>query len=684
MIVGGIMRICIHVIAWLLIIGLSFDSLAQTDIRKCTVKTAIGSVKIRRGSTVNWVDAKTGMVLRERDAIRTFMESEAVLETDDGSTFKAGENTTVEMSVFFSKGEQQNTKIRILNGSLMSNVKKMLSSRSTFEFETPTVTAAIRGTIVGLEVSKEKTEVRVYEGSVAVSGSNSKIPVMLKENQMVSVARGQKKIVVQKIDSVDNSPGAKRLRDTLPEDTSDIDKDTVSTGAAGATVNTALILASPTDGQLVMRPVVAVNGKVGPGTDVLINGIRQLTGTDGAFSSQVGIPDTPGDHVVEIEIIQNGKSQKVIRTVRYKPQLVLTVKSPVDKQVFTKTIIPVSGKVTPGAEVLVNSMKVLVLSDGSFNGSAAIPNEEADVVIEIDATLDENQIRESRTIVYKPEYRFAVLSPSDKDVVTTTQIQVRGEVQPVSSEITVNGKPVSVAPNGTFTGMVQIPDEEGPVTLEFDVTSSGVSRSESRTIVYKRLPDMIVPVVQGLFPDKPLSGSVTFTVVDRTVDEKITFTYEIDGSVTSETGLPNSPFTVPIENGTHTYVVYAKDNAGNVSAKLTKTITYLSTSNWVITMRKPAGVEYIDIPPSAPDLTHSPRYTVELSIDNLPDDDMNLIRAVSITNQTTGATLLTQTFTSNTVERDFELSPRTANVFLIEATDINGVKKTQTVQVILR
>ena|GEM_PF-1070427 len=678
------MRICIHVIAWLLIIGLSFDSLAQTDIRKCTVKTAIGSVKIRRGSTVNWVDAKTGMVLRERDAIRTFMESEAVLETDDGSTFKAGENTTVEMSVFFSKGEQQNTKIRILNGSLMSNVKKMLSSRSTFEFETPTVTAAIRGTIVGLEVSKEKTEVRVYEGSVAVSGSNSKIPVMLKENQMVSVARGQKKIVVQKIDSVDNSPGAKRLRDTLPEDTSDIDKDTVSTGAAGATVNTALILASPTDGQLVMRPVVAVNGKVGPGTDVLINGIRQLTGTDGAFSSQVGIPDTPGDHVVEIEIIQNGKSQKVIRTVRYKPQLVLTVKSPVDKQVFTKTIIPVSGKVTPGAEVLVNSMKVLVLSDGSFNGSAAIPNEEADVVIEIDATLDENQIRESRTIVYKPEYRFAVLSPSDKDVVTTTQIQVRGEVQPVSSEITVNGKPVSVAPNGTFTGMVQIPDEEGPVTLEFDVTSSGVSRSESRTIVYKRLPDMIVPVVQGLFPDKPLSGSVTFTVVDRTVDEKITFTYEIDGSVTSETGLPNSPFTVPIENGTHTYVVYAKDNAGNVSAKLTKTITYLSTSNWVITMRKPAGVEYIDIPPSAPDLTHSPRYTVELSIDNLPDDDMNLIRAVSITNQTTGATLLTQTFTSNTVERDFELSPRTANVFLIEATDINGVKKTQTVQVILR
>lgn len=63
-----------------------------------------------------------------------------------------------------------------MNGTLMTNVKKLVDEKSSFEFETPTATAAIRGTILGLDVTKDKTLVKVYEGTVTVSSSGSNVP----------------------------------------------------------------------------------------------------------------------------------------------------------------------------------------------------------------------------------------------------------------------------------------------------------------------------------------------------------------------------------------------------------------------------------------------------------------------------------------------------------------------------
>jgi FecR protein/Glucodextranase, domain B len=700
------MSLVVKIIICILIISLTNGVSAQETVRKCNVKSLVGSVKIRRGATVNWFDAKPGMIIRERDAVRTFIESEAELETSEGTSLKIGENTTIEMAQLFQKGDQKNTRVRIMNGSLMSNVKKLVGAKSSFEFETPTATAAIRGTIVGLDVTKEKTLVKVYEGTVSVSSSGSTLPVILKENQMTSVVKGQKTFQIEIVDAARERTGQNtaadsvkidlekadslkvlKKTDTLLKDTSEIHPDTLIKRETGINVPVSglnLFVSSPGDGFTTLKPFVNVSGRVTAGADLLINGMRQQISEDGSFSIQFGIKSEPGDQAIEIEAQLNSKSQKVSKIVRFKPVLMLNVTAPLDKQTFTKTIIPVKGKVTPGAETFVNGMKVLVTSDGSFSGSVAIPNESGEIPIDISASLDGAQMHVNRVVLYKPEYRFTLLAPSEKQVITTTQISIKGEVQPSSATVSVNDRQLTVSQNGAFGGFIQIPDEEGLVVLEFEINAYGLTRTENRTVVYKRPPDVIAPEIQGILPDRPTQASMKFAVIDRTPDEEITFIYEIDGVRVSETGVPNFPFTVPLENGTHTYVLYARDKAGNVSSKLLKTITYMSTSTWNITPRKPSGVEYIDIPPSAPDYNYNPRYTIEVSIENLPDDNMSLIREVTILNQTTGVALQMQTFTSNYIQRDFELAPRKANIFQIDVTDINGVRKTIKVQVILR
>lgn len=737
------MRISFQLSIWFLLLGFSSSLLAQTEIRKCSIKSMIGSVKIRRGAAVNWVDARPNMPLREKDAIRTFIESEVELETTEGTSLKVGENSTIEMAVFLTNGETQNTKVRILNGSLMSNVKKLVTTKSSFEFETPTATAAIRGTIVGFNVSKEKTVIKVYEGTVLVSSGGTKSTVVLKENQMASITNGQKNIPIEKLEENSQRQPVK-INDSVKVDSVKIDSlKTVNIADSAAAKKSSLdttklpiknipiksskdsiyqpdngivkgvpdnanlqrkapvensiidpisskasvldfIVSSPIDGLELTKPNFQIKGKVSRGADVIVNSTRQQVAQDGSFSGQVTTPNRPGDYVIEFEAILNGKSQKISRTVRYKPLLQLTVLSPSDRQEFNKSIIPISGKVTPGAEVVVNSIKLLVTSDGSFNGQLVIPNEEGEILIEIESSLDGKTQRAVKTVFYKPEYHFVVTSPAEKQIVNSTQIQIKGTVQPSSSDITVNGTKVTVSPSGVFIGVISIPDEEGDVQLEFDVNSSGVSHSEHRSIIYKKKPDNIAPDLQGLFPDKPVTATISFTVIDRTVDEEITFFYDIDGLKNSETGLPNSLFTITLEDGIHNYSVYAKDKAGNLSSKMSKTITYLSTNGWIITMRKPMGNQYIDVPPSAPDDSYRPRYTIEFIVDNLPDDNMALIREVNIVNQTTGETAQELKFTSNYIEKDFELAPRKTNSFLIDVTDINGIKKTQRAQITLR
>ena len=160
--------------------------------RHATIQSMIGSVKVRKGDAAVWKDAKPKMSITEKDAIRTFVESQAEILTSEGSVIRLDENTTMEMATFNQNPNgSQTTKVAVLSGTLLSNVKKLINTGSKFEFETPTATASIRGTRVGLEVTSDKTSIKVYEGEVMVTPRGASAGVSVKTNQMTTVIKGQ-------------------------------------------------------------------------------------------------------------------------------------------------------------------------------------------------------------------------------------------------------------------------------------------------------------------------------------------------------------------------------------------------------------------------------------------------------------------------------------------------------------
>jgi hypothetical protein len=244
-----------------------------------------------------------------------------------------------------------------------------------------------------------------------------------------------------------------------------------------------------------------------------------------------------------------------------------------------------------------------------------------------------------------------------------------------------------VASNGAFSGTVAIPDEPGAQTITIEAVTPEKTLTVNRTITYARPPDLIAPTVQGYLPPSSATNQLAFTVLDRTVDDEITFYREIDGARESETGTPNSRFYLTLEEGVHAYTVYAVDKAGNQSNRIIGKTSYLARQP-SIRLLQPAGDVSVRMPPRPPQSDFSPRYTVRFSIENLPDNQpatlQALIKEARVTNLATGQSQQTTTFTDNDLEFDVDLKAAAANQIEIKLVDVNQNVITKTVTITTR
>ncbi len=165
----------------------------------CTVKGVMGTVKVfsakerkaDRGNVATWPVARLNMTLRESDMVATLAESEVRIETPNGSEVRLRENTVVEVAAI--AGGAGTTKLKVNDGSVVANVKKMTGSGGSFELETPTSLAAIRGTTVELDSRKGVgTTVKTFDGTVQVAPAGSKNYTPVGHYSMTEVAPGQK------------------------------------------------------------------------------------------------------------------------------------------------------------------------------------------------------------------------------------------------------------------------------------------------------------------------------------------------------------------------------------------------------------------------------------------------------------------------------------------------------------
>lgn len=674
---------------FLFILLASFVLAAQEGNRKASLKSIIGEVKIRRGSSPKWLPARPNMPLRPKDAVRTFVESEAVIRTSEGTIIKLGENATFEIQKLSgTTGGASKTSVKILTGSLAANVKKLVGAKSSFEFETPTAVAAIRGTKLGIDVKDSKTSVKVYEGKVYVKPVGADKGAEVKADQMTTVAKGQRDVKVEKMTEEDKKEDIINTLDTIVVD-SVTKEDSVSTDTTAATEDSAkvegltLSIGTPTPGQI-FNPgaMISVSGKVTNGDVKLsINGKDIKPTPEGMFKIDIKAPLTAGDHEIIVEASYGGKNQTIARPYSVKSMdgsLFLNIDEPQEGQEIPEPLVKVRGRTTPGAEVSVAGSGATVAPDGSFRSDVPIPDEEGDVSVDIEATLGSKSINKTVNIKYKaPEedIDLIIAKPVKGFISCDGNIVISARVRPLKATVTVNGQPLNNG-NGDITGMYKVSEDVGDLTLDFEVETEKNSKVFPVDVKYdpvgKSCNTKMPEIQPGQLPLNSKTSNLYFTVFDGTPGDNITFNYTVDGSgLTTENGINGSRFILPLEEGKHTYSLWAEDMAGNKSNVVNGSVIVM-TKPPVIRLDEPStNYKLLHIPPPAPGRPDTHLFDLSFSVENLPDDNGELLNEIIV--QVVGGETKTKNKFYNDNDFDFNIKlnrgRNTVNIIVKDKND---------------
>lgn len=130
-----------------------------------------GRVEVLAGETQKIRPALPGMLLWEKDTVRTGADSNVTLEFGDGSKIILLGDSKLLLELMKSYGEtgMQNTRIRLLRGRTRNKVIPGKGPGSHFEIITPSAAAAVRGTEYRISADKNnESKAEVLRGAVGM------------------------------------------------------------------------------------------------------------------------------------------------------------------------------------------------------------------------------------------------------------------------------------------------------------------------------------------------------------------------------------------------------------------------------------------------------------------------------------------------------------------------------------
>lgn len=166
-----------------------------------------GDVQVRLNDEDSWGEAITGMLLQEEDSIKTGVDGKAKIVLSDESVITVGA-----LSVFLIKSVSEdyetgdrNVLFNLEQGTVRARVTKLQTSTSSFEIQTPTAVAGVRGTDFVVEMNPKNDEaiVTVLEGQVEVGARIGVIKekILLMKEETSSVKNGRKPEAPRKADT---------------------------------------------------------------------------------------------------------------------------------------------------------------------------------------------------------------------------------------------------------------------------------------------------------------------------------------------------------------------------------------------------------------------------------------------------------------------------------------------------
>ncbi len=150
-----------------------------------------GRVDVQRIATDLWKPAFVKMSLYSGDRVKCDQSSETEIVMNDGSIIKMRESSVMEIELLErdKKSKATKTALKLYQGKILGAIRKLSSRESKFTVSTPTAVAGIRGTVFGVFVEGDSTELNVLNGEVGIQGEAGG-EVLVKEKMMITVAKG--------------------------------------------------------------------------------------------------------------------------------------------------------------------------------------------------------------------------------------------------------------------------------------------------------------------------------------------------------------------------------------------------------------------------------------------------------------------------------------------------------------
>lgn len=157
--------------------------------QELTVKVTrlAGPVQVRAKAQSEWADATLGQVLQPGETLRTLKGGKVQLLFPQNTIVLIKENSVLSVKDLDEGG---GGKVKTLVGGFLFNLQEALSPGSTFEVETPSALAVVRGTKFGVDVDFDGTATFTgYDGEFEVTAEG--VTVTIGPGESISVEPGE-------------------------------------------------------------------------------------------------------------------------------------------------------------------------------------------------------------------------------------------------------------------------------------------------------------------------------------------------------------------------------------------------------------------------------------------------------------------------------------------------------------
>ena len=148
-----------------------------------------GDVFVMKAGTDDWIEGEIGMSLEVGDAIKTGDDSGAEITFFDGSTIELKPGTEIEIASLDISTDTGSTTISLkqIIGSTVSRVTKLLDPASSYEVETPSGVAAVRGSVMLVSVIEDGTTwITNREGNIYAIAQGVELQVSEEQQCIIS------------------------------------------------------------------------------------------------------------------------------------------------------------------------------------------------------------------------------------------------------------------------------------------------------------------------------------------------------------------------------------------------------------------------------------------------------------------------------------------------------------------